>query len=265
MAAASDSEELNFWPGYVDTLVNMVMFLILLIVILSMAVMYFSMKARSEAQQSSVPLKEPTKAEYNKVYPGMVDELPKNPTMEDMRNLIDRLKQKLHQSELRFKPSGLNPELKADAKERGNNLKNEPETHLNKDGKSQQNLAASAGVGNRTEGIEALALRPSVIVVRFKPGTLDLNAEEAKRLADVFAKHFEWSAGSAQEFVISTTAVEGLSESNRMAFYRVVAVRNQLMSVAGVPAARIRQRIVPVSASQATGAEALEVRIGKPE
>jgi len=67
-----------------------------------------------------------------------------------------------------------------------------------------------------------------------------------------------------QNFTISSTAVEGLSESNRMAFYRVVAVRNHLLSI-GVPAARIRQRIEPVPAARQSGTEALEIRIQKTE
>lgn len=266
MAAAVDNaEEQNFWPGYVDTLVNMVLFLVMLIVILSMAVMYFSMRARTEAQHSSIPLKENQKYEHLKVYPGIADELPTNPTMADMRHLIDRLKEKLYQSELRFKVAGANPQPVPDQKEKGNSLKNQPEPNLNKEGKSERSIAASGSAGSQADGFEALSLRPSSIVVRFRPGTLDMNPEEVKRLADTFVKHFDWSAGSTQDFVISTTAVEGLSESNRMAFYRVVAVRNHLMSATGVLASRIRQRIVPVPVSQSTGTEALEVRIARPE
>ena len=51
-APSADSDEQNFWPGYVDSMVNMVMYLLLLIAILAMAVMYFSMRARDEAKDS---------------------------------------------------------------------------------------------------------------------------------------------------------------------------------------------------------------------
>ncbi|WP_288392599.1 hypothetical protein [uncultured Herbaspirillum sp.] len=81
---------------------------------------------------------------------------------------------------------------------------------------------------------------------------------------DTFISHFDWNSNREQTFTISAAAVEGLSESNRMAFYRVVAVRNHLLSI-GVPAARIRQRIEPVPAARQSGTEGLEIRIQKSE
>lgn len=249
MAATADSEEQNFWPGYVDTLVNMVMFLILLIVVLAMAVMFFSLKARNDALRSPVPIKEPSKTAYEKVYPGMADELPKEPTMEDMRNLVNRLKEKLYQSELRYKPTGLNPVAKAD----------------DKMGKSEKVEEASAKAGTLPAGLQDFALRPSTLVIRFRPGSLDMTDAEAKRMHEVFAKHFDYTVGSNQSFVLTVDAAEGLSESNRMAFYRVAAVRNRLMAVVGVPPSKIGQKIVAVPVSAMTGTEALEVRITKVE
>ena len=250
MAAAVDNADdgQNFWPGYVDTLVNMVMFLILLIVVLAMAVMFFSMKARNDALKSTVPLKEPNKAAHEKVYPGMADELPQNPTMEDMRHLIDRLKEKLYQSELRNKPSGLNPVLKPN------------ETKM---GKSEKIEDASGKVGTLPSGVQDFALRPSTLIIRFRPGALDMTDAEANHMHAVFTKHFDYSVGSGQNFVLTVDAGEGLSESNRMAFYRVAAVRNRLMAIAGVPASKISQKILAVPASAMTGTEALEVRITK--
>jgi len=249
MAAAVDNaEEQNFWPGYVDTLVNMVMFLILLIVVLAMAVMFFSIKARNDALKSTVPLKDPNKAAHEKVYLGMADELPQNPTMEDMRNLIDRLKEKLYQSELRYKPSGLNPVLKPN------------ETKM---GKSERLEDASGKVGTLPSGVQDFALRPSTLIIRFRPGALDMTDAEANHMHSVFVKHFDYSTGSGQSFMLTVDAAEGLSESNRMAFYRVAAVRNRLMAIAGVPATKIGQKILAVPANAITGTEALEVRITK--
>lgn len=250
MAAATQDldEGQNFWPGYVDTLVNMVMFLILLIVILAMAVMYFSIRARNDALKSPVQLQDPTKAANEKIYPGMADEIPQNPTMEDMRHLVDRLKEKLHQSELRYKPSGLNPVIK-------------PE--MSKMGKSDKVEEASAKVGSLPSGVQDFALRPSTLIIRFRPGALDMTDAEAKQMHEVFAKHFDYAVGSGQNFALTVDAAEGLSESNRMAFYRVAAVRNRLMSIASVPASKISQKILAVPASAMTGTEALEVRITK--
>lgn len=250
MAAATQDldEGQNFWPGYVDTLVNMVMFLILLIVVLSMAVMFFSIKARNDALKSPVPMRDPSRSANEQMYPGMADELPKNPTMEDMRNLINTLKEKLYQSELRYKPSGLNPVVKPDA---------------NKLGKSDKLEDATGKVGTLPSGVQDFALRPSTLIIRFRPGALDMTDAEAKHMNEVFIKHFDYSVGSAQNFVLTVDAAEGLSESNRMAFYRVAAVRNRLMAVSGVPAAKIGQKILAIPANAMTGTEALEVRITK--
>lgn len=259
MAAASDSEDQNFWPGYVDTLVNMVMFLILLIVVLAMAVMFFSIKARNDALKSDLKLQEPSKSEYQKVYPGITDEIPKNPTMEDMRKLVDRLREKLYQSEQRYKPSGLNPTLKADDNKTGKSDK----INENKQGKSETVENATNSAGTLPAGVQDFALRPSTLIIRFRPGALDMTDAEAKRMADVFVKHFDYSVGNAQNFMLTVDAAEGLSESNRMAFYRVAAVRNRLMGVVGVSPARIGQKIVAVPVSAMNGTEALEVRITK--
>lgn len=248
MATADHSEEQNFWPGYVDTLTNMTMFLILLIVILSVAVMYFSARARNEAYQSKSTNHEMSKQAFNRMYPGEADEIPENPTMEDMRKLVDRLKQKLYQSEMRYQPSGLNPQAK-------------PEN--TKMGKSERVEDASAKAGTLPTGVQDFALRPTSLIIRFKPGTLDLNPDEVKRLREVFMKHFDYANNSGQAFQLTVDAAEGLSESNRMAFYRVVAVRNHLMSTVGVPAAKITQKIETVPSTSINGLEALEVRINK--
>jgi hypothetical protein len=280
MAATQDLEEgQNFWPGYVDTLVNMVMFLILLIVVLAMAVMFFSMKARNDALKSTVPLKDSAKAANEKVYPGMADEVPQNPTMEDMRNLVNRLKEKLYQSELRYKPSGLNPVLKPNETRMGKSEKLEDGTAnpgfvpngLNpvfkpdetKMGKSDKLEDASAKGGTLPSGVQDFALRPSTLIIRFRPGALDMTNAEAQHMHSVFVKHFDYAVGGGQNFVLTVDAAEGLSESNRMAFYRVAAVRNRLMAIAGVPASKISQKILAVPANAMTGTEALEVRITK--
>lgn len=246
MAVSHNSEEQNFWPGYVDTLVNMVMFLVLLVIILAMAVTYFAAKAKTDALNSPLSGKEPTKTAYEKVFPGETDEIPVNPTMEDMRKLVDRLKEKLYQSEHRFKPSGLNP-VATD----------------NKMGKSEKIEAATGTAGTLPAGVQDFALRPTSLIIRFKPGSLELTDDEAKRLTEIFITHFDYANNKEQNFLLTTDAIDGLSESNRMAFYRVVAVRNRLMAITGVPASKIAQKIISVPSASSTGVEAMEVRITK--
>nr|WP_198980745.1 vesicle formation protein [Herbaspirillum sp. ASV7] len=283
MAAHSvDSDDQNFWPGYVDSMVNMVMYLLLLIAILAMAVMYFSMKARDEAYESKTSKIEAVGKPSEKAFPGASEAKPNQPSEDDLHALIERLRQtlndneirykadvaelkeKLRESDQRFKAAGLSPTEKPNQKERGNSKFSPPDTNLAKAGASDRTVDASGAAGALPKGVEALSLRPSVLIVRFRPGTVDLGGEEAKRMTDTFVSHFEWNGNHEQNFTISSTAVEGLSESNRMAFYRVVAVRNHLLSI-GVPAARIRQRIEPVPAAQQSGTEALEIRIQKTE
>ena len=226
----------------------MVMFLILLIVILVMAVMYFSIKARNDALKSTASLNDLNKVANEKTYSGIAEKMPKNPTMEDMRNLVNRLQERLYQSELRNKPSGLNPILKPDA---------------NMVGKSEKVEDATSTIGALSSGVQDFALRPTTLIIRFRPGALDMTEVEATRMKSIFTKHFDYSVGDGQNFVITVDAVEGLSESNRMAYYRVAAVRNSLMAVVGVPAARISQKILAVPANSISGTEALEVRITK--
>ncbi len=280
--AVVDSDEQNFWPGYVDSMVNMVMYLLLLIAILAMAVMYFSMRARDEAVDSKATEKLALGKPHPKAYPGPNEVRPDIAAEEELHALIERLRQsmneseirykadvaelkeKLRESELRFKASGLSKTEKPNQKERGNNLKSTPEADLAKEGAAERVVDASGTAGSLPRGLEALALRPSVLIVRFRPGTVDLGGIEAKRMTETFVSHFDWNANREQNFTISSTAVEGLSESNRMAFYRVVAVRNHLLAL-GVPASRIRQRIDPVQAASQSGVEGLEIRIQKSE
>lgn len=275
-----DSDEQNFWPGYVDSMVNMVMYLLLLIAILAMAVMYFSMKARDEAYESKSAKIEAVGKPSEQALPGAAQVEPVTPSPDELHALIERLRQKLNDNEIRykadvaelkeklresdqrFKASGLSQHEKPNQKNRGNSMQSPPQADLAKPGASDRTVEASAGAGTLPKGVEALALRPSVLIVRFRPGTVDLGGDEAKRLADTFLSHFDWNGNREQNFLITSTAVEGLSESNRMAFYRVVAVRNHLLSI-GVPAARIRQRIEPIPAASQSGTEALEIRIQK--
>ena len=281
-AYSADSDEQNFWPGYVDSMVNMVMYLLLLIAILAMAVMYFSMKARDEAYESKTAKIEAPGKPSEKAFPGPSETKPDKPSEEDLHAQIERLRQtlndnevryksdvaelkeKLRESDQRFKIAGVSKIEKPNQKDRGNSRLSTPETDLAQAGASDRTVDASGTAGALPKGVEALALRPSVLIVRFRPGTVDLGSEEAKRMSDTFISHFEWNGNHEQNFTISSTAVEGLSESNRMAFYRVVAVRNHLLSI-GVPAARIRQRIDPVPAARQSGTEGLEIRIQKTE
>lgn len=281
-APSADTEEQNFWPGYVDSMVNMVMYLLLLIAILAMAVMYFSIRARDEAKDAKATEIEAPGKPFPKALPGPNALAPVSPSAEELHAQIEQmrqtlnnnevrykadvaeLKEKLRESDQRFKASGLAKVEKPNQKERGNNMKSTPEADLAKEGASERVLNASGTAGSLPTGVEQFALRPSVLIVRFRPGTVDLNPDEARRMNETFVKHFEWNPGVEQNFTIASAAVEGLSESNRMAFYRVVAVRNHLLSI-GVPAARIRQRIEPIPAARQSGTEGLEIRIQKSE
>ncbi|WP_288410842.1 vesicle formation protein [uncultured Herbaspirillum sp.] len=281
-APSADTDDQNFWPGYVDSMVNMVMYLLLLIAILAMAVMYFSMRARDEAKNSKATEVELPGKPSEKAMPGPNVLTPVTPSAEELHAQIEQmrqtlnnnevrykadvaeLKEKLRESDQRFKASGLAKVEKPNQKERGNNMKSTPEADLAQDGASDRVVDASGTAGALPKGVEQFALRPSVLIVRFRPGTVDLNTGEAKRMNDTFISHFDWNSNREQTFTISAAAVEGLSESNRMAFYRVVAVRNHLLSI-GVPAARIRQRIEPVPAARQSGTEGLEIRIQKTE
>ncbi|RZS58790.1 vesicle formation protein [Sphaerotilus mobilis] len=262
MSAASHSidaeEDHNFWPGYVDTLVNMVMFLILLIVILAMAVIFFSARARFDAMQTQQgpvtdqPI-DPTPAPMlypneKQPLPGEADRRPNQPTLEDMTKMVDELKKKLFLAEQRYKPV-LNPPQ----------AKEEREV---KDAKGEQTVEATQPKPVADpKGVQEFSLRPTALIVNFKPGALDLNAEEADRLAQLFARHFDTQANPGQRYLISAEAAEGLSESSRMAYYRVTAVRNRLMGVAGVPRDALQQRVFIVPTSEVKGTEALSVRI----
>lgn len=281
-APSADTDEQNFWPGYVDSMVNMVMYLLLLIAILAMAVMYFSIRARDEAKDAKATEMEAPGKPFPKALPGPNALAPVSPSAEELHAQIEQmrqtlnnnevrykadvaeLKEKLRESDQRFKASGLAKVEKPNQKERGNNMKSTPEADLAKEGASERVLNASGTAGALPTGVEQFALRPSVLIVSFRPGTVDLNPDEARRMNETFVKHFEWNPGAEQNFTISSAAVEGLSESNRMAFYRVVAVRNHLLSI-GVPAARIRQRIEPIPAARQSGTEGLEIRIQKSE
>ena len=250
--------EQNFWPGYVDTLVNMVMFLILLIVILSMAVIFFSARARFDAMkvpqgptldQPIDPTPDPLRFPFEtQPKPGVADKEPRQPTLEDMTKMVDEMKKKLFLAEQRYKPV-LNPPQ----------AKEELEV---KDAKGEKTVDATLlKPAGEPRGVQEFSLRPTAIIVNFRPGALDLNAEESERLAQLFARHFDTANNKSQRYLISAEAAEGLSESSRMAFYRVTAVRSRLLAHAGVARENLQQRVFIVPAADIKGSEALTVRI----
>ncbi len=257
----------------------MVMFLILLIVILSMAVIFFSARARVEASQAPQPdesrtfeskfpdpsaeaipvqpsdvkpkvpeTRPPTYAKEQQPRTGQSDQKPRQPSIEDLTRTVETLQKKLYLAEQKYKPVLSSPKAR--------------ETVETVDGKGEEKTDGTLSRPvPRGRGVHEFALGPTSITVRFIPGALDLDADEAQRLAQHFRKQFGEQFARGQRYMITTDYVEGLSESSRMAYYRVTAVRNQLMRVAGVPKSALDPRSRAVQAADLKGTESLEVRI----
>jgi hypothetical protein len=214
MSGSSGEEEENYWPGYVDALTTMVMVLVFVMMLLAVVVFSLSQNVSKVLIEQIVKVVDPT-AKFDP-----------NATAEQMTaKLIERIKTGAPPPTTN-RPTETPPGPPIVAKE-------VPETKI---------TANEVEDAPETTAIKAMSA-PAMLTLTFPKRTTKLDEKTAGEV-DAFAKGSEnvAAAGLVEIHSISSPQSGSVSEARRLAYYRGMLVRAELVK-AGVPQAKINLKI----------------------
>lgn len=213
-------KEMNYWPGFVDALANVVVTMIFVIVVFTIALLYFSQNKVKEALAAA----EQVKAQQ-------VPAAPPPPSVAALEKRVAELSRENEQ--LRRQAQG-RPAPQAGSVERG-----------------EVKVAESAPVaGAAPASVRVRGTRSSLEVV-FPAGAIELDKASLGRLEGSFAAFAERARAGGVELV-GVAEVGPYSEGRRLSYYRNLTLRNWLIEK-GIPASQIRMRIADVDTGQPEG------------
>lgn len=218
----SGGGETNYWPGFVDALSNVVLTLVFVLVIFVFALVMASNKVEEKLKQMATIQKSET-VEMRQ--------------LDDAQKQIAILQQKLDVAQNQIK--------QVETRDVSSDI------HENKDITVQQKV-----FDKQTESTSVTEKNKNKISLIFPESTSDLDeasiAEFSKALGEV-QKDIK-----AQKILIrSIQGNEPFTAAQRLAYYRVLSIRNYLMSVQGVNAANISSVIVKPDVAEAGRVEIL--------
>ncbi len=206
----------NYWPGFVDALSNVVLTLVFVLVIFVFALVMASNKVEEKLKQMATVQKDES-AEVKK--------------LSDAQQQIAILQQKLETLQAKPQP--------AEAKDVSSDI------HENKDITVQKNVAEQQN--NTTSTIEKNKNKISLI---FPESTSDLDEASSTEFSKAL-KDIPGDVRTQKVLIRSIQGNEPFTAAQRLAYYRVLSVRNYLMRVQGVDAAHISSVIVKPDVAEA--------------
>lgn len=235
MAGGGTGKETNYWPGFVDALANVVVTMIFVIVVFTIALLYFSQnkvkEALAAAQKVAVqtpPVPTPTPAP-------VVAELQKR--VAELQKENDTLKRQIQVT------AGGAGSPQGGAVPR-----------------SEIKVAESAPPPGPPPAQARIQGTQSAVQIVFPTGAIEMDAAALSRLEAAFAGIAEQARASGVELV-GIAEVGPYSEGRRLSYYRNLALRNWLIEK-GIPAARIRMRIADVDTGKPEGVVQLSTAKG---
>jgi hypothetical protein len=229
MASHTESNDASdlFWPGYVDAVTNLAINLLFVIAVMSIVVIGVTLqiaqmtkkKAIEEAHSqqtasSASNTLEGQKSESSK------DANSKDPTVTQLQQTINQFQKKLEQAQKQLEEAQAKLSA-ADALQI-------------QTVRASQNKPTDSGKPNKVQ-----ALSQAAVVVVFSPDVVTMAAAEVNELVEKLKKISPLGTG---RWEISVISPKGLSEAQRLAFYRANAARNALLE-SGVSSQAIDMKI----------------------
>lgn len=216
-------KEMNYWPGFVDALANVVVTMIFVIVVFTIALLYFSQNKVKEALAAA----EQAKAQ--------VPAAPQVPSVAVLEKRVAELARENEQLRRQVQARPVPPAPpQAGSVERG-----------------EVKMAESAPIAGATPASVRIRGTRSALEVVFPAGAIDLDKASIGKLEASFAGFAERARAGGVELV-GVAEVGPYSEGRRLSYYRNLALRNWLIEK-GIPASRIRMRIADVDSGQPEG------------
>jgi outer membrane protein OmpA-like peptidoglycan-associated protein len=235
MAGGGTGKETNYWPGFVDALANVVVTMIFVIVVFTIALLYFSQNKVKEALAAAQKVAVQTPPVPNPTPAPVVAELQKK--IADLQKENDTLKRQIQVTA----GGAASPQGGAVAR-------------------SEIKVAESAPLPTPAPAQARIQGSQSALQIVFPTGAIELDAAALGRLEAAFAGIAEQARTSGVELV-GIAEVGPYSEGRRLSYYRNLALRNWLIEK-GIPAGRIRMRIADVDTGKSEGVVQLSTAKG---
>ncbi|HEY4317265.1 MAG TPA: hypothetical protein VGN04_06670 [Herbaspirillum sp.] len=250
-------KEQNFWPGFVDALSNVVLVMIFVVVVFVVTLFYYSQKlaeyklnkyvekrdtqtqimhpatAGARDQASSDTIRKPSDA------PQAAPDV-KDKQIADLKTQVASLRVQLAGQAMASAVAAVTGSTRSE---------NETPNHIIevKPGEKVKKTETGARLENTAEAL----------VLHFADDSTTLDSDAIKSLNNDVAPWIERLKKGPGKIVVSGAVGSlGYSEGRRRAYYRAVAVRNQMIAL-GVAPAKVISRVVPGEAGSDSGSRVL--------
>ena len=231
-------QEQNYWPGFVDALSNVVLTLVFVLVIFVFALAMASNKVDQKMKEISDAAK------------NVKTETVSPPPQEDQTKKIQELTQQLQQAQIQLaalqaqleKTVQQDQTLKQQLQKETSDIDKDKEIVVQKTETTSLPSQGTVQTKNDQKGLLTLV---------FPESTSDIDIKSQDQLS-ALAQSTHASDGKTKVIIKSVMGHESYSVAQRMAYYRVMNVRNFLMTKMGMNAASISSTIV-VPDNQETG------------
>lgn len=254
MAGNTDSDDASeiFWPGYVDAVTNLAINLLFVIAVMSIVVIAVTMNMRKAPHVEATPT--PPKAEKQ----GPADQAASQATMNEMKakkeaaekqvatltttvaQLQSQLQKAVQQSQSQSQSqSSSSSQSKSEESRQKSAAADASPTAGSSDVKKVEVVTASQKPTSDSVPNSTRTMTSGVLVV-FSQNSVALEEAEATNLVKKMA---EFAPVKTSRWRIEVIVPKGFSESLRLGYYRVNAVRNVLIQN-GVPTSGIDMHVV---------------------
>lgn len=223
----ANDKEVNFWPGFVDALANVVVTMIFVVVVFTIALLYFAQNKVKEALASA------QKAETVPV--------PTPPPVASAATVI----------ELQRRVTELQRENEQLRRQTQTAARSSAPPQAGSVPRAEVQIAESAPPPGPAPALARIQGLESSLQIIFPAGTIEMDAPSIARLEAAFATIAERARSEGIELV-GIAEAGPYSEGRRLSYYRNLALRNWLIE-RGIPAARIRMRLADVDSGRPQG------------
>ena len=246
-------KEQNFWPGFVDALSNVVLVMIFVVVVFVVTLFYYSQKLAEYKAHKFVEKRDPGVQIMHPATAGARDEANSDPRgkLSDSPDSKDKqiadLKNQV--ASLRVQVAGQAVAAAVAAVTGSTRSENDATNHL---------IEVKPGEkAKKTETGATVQASAEAIVLHFADDSTALDDAAIKSLgADVGPWIDKLKHGPGKIVISGAVGSVGYTEGRRRAFYRAIAIRNQLLAL-GVEPARVVTRVVPGENTADSGSRVL--------
>jgi outer membrane protein OmpA-like peptidoglycan-associated protein len=233
--AGGTGKETNYWPGFVDALANVVVTMIFVVVVFTIALLYFAQNKVKEALATA----------QNPVTEPVPKPVPDAATVAALQNRVAELQRENDalRRQAQASPPRSNPPPQAGAVTR-----------------AEVKVAEPPKTPGPAPALAAIQGTDSAVQIVFPAGAIELDPPSLTRLEAAWSVFADRARANGVD-VVGIAEVGPYSEGRRLSYYRNLALRNWLIEK-GVPASRIRMRIADVDTGRTEGVVQLSARQG---